>query len=106
MNSVNAGMFEMVVKSKWTAEENTMEGFLSKEEKLRALAQGRAEGKAEGIAEGKAEGKAEGRAESICYLMHNMNLSFEDAAKTIGIPEDQWDSVRLLVDNLSQNIAS
>ena len=102
MNSVNAGMFEMVVKSKWTAEENTMEGFLSKEEKLRALAQGRAEGKAEG----KAEGIAEGRAESICYLMHNMNLSFEDAAKTIGIPEDEWDSVRLLVDNLSQNIAS
>ena len=84
------GMNGMMVKSKWTAEENTMEGFLNKEEKLSALAQGR----------------AEGRAESICNLMHNMNLSFEDAAKAIGIPEDKWDSIRSLVDNLPQNKAS
>ena len=92
INGMNSDMFHNTLQSNYRAD--TMEGFLSQEEKLQTFA------------EGKAEGIAEGIAESICSLMQNHDFSFERAADALSIPESDREMIRKMVDKMLQERAA
>lgn len=60
-----------------------------------------AEGLVEGQIEGRAKGRLEGIAECIATLMRHSRMTFENAAATMEIPDDQWPEIRDMIE--SQN---
>ncbi|WP_051639392.1 hypothetical protein [Succinivibrio dextrinosolvens] len=71
---------------------------MMKQERSEGRAEGREEGREEGRVEGRAEGRAEGRIEerldNIKNLMINKKFTVEDALSALGIPEENWDSIK------------
>ena len=84
INGMNSDMFHNTLQSNYRAD--TMEGFLSQEEKLKTF--------------------AEGKAESICSLMQNHDFSFERAADDLSIPECDREIIRKFVDKMLQERAA
>lgn len=64
---------------------------------------GRKEGRAEGRKEGRAEGRAEGIQDTILQsiksLMETMSLTFEDAAKALKLPTEDYEKYKKLLEN-------
>ena len=100
INGMNSDMFHNTLQSNYRAD--TMEGFLSQEEKLKTFA----DGKAEGIAEGIEKGEVRGIARAICSLMQNLDFSFERAADALSIPESDREMIRKMVDKMLQERAA
>ena len=75
---------------------------MMKQERSEGREEGRAEGRAEGREEGRVEGRAEGLAEgrieerldNIKNLMINKKFTVEEALSALGIPEENWDSIK------------
>ena len=56
--------------------------------------EGREEGREEGRVEGRAEGRIEERLDNIKNLMINKKFTVEEALSALGIPEENWDSIK------------
>ena len=71
---------------------------MMKQERSEGREEGREEGRAEGREEGRVEGRAEGRIEerldNIKNLMINKKFTVEEALSALGIPEENWDSIK------------
>ncbi len=58
------------------------------------MKQERSEGREEGREEGRAEGRVEERLDNIKNLMINKKFTVEEALSALGIPEENWDSIK------------
>jgi predicted transposase YdaD len=67
---------------------------MMKQERSEGRAEGREEGREEGRVEGRAEGRIEERLDNIKNLMINKKFTVEDALSALGIPEENWDSIK------------
>lgn len=67
---------------------------MMKQERSEGREEGRAEGREAGRAEGREEGRVEERLDNIKNLMINKKFTVEEALSALGIPEENWDSIK------------